>query len=143
MALRNPRKPRTLPHFLTESETEALLEATLRLLAGRVRIGLGSEVNDRDSASISSDRVRLLLGYRRTLTPRWSLDGYLTYRTSRYSELAVPREEDLTSIDVAAHRAFRGGWLLDFDYRHNRNESTAAGYAYSAARVGIGVSKEF
>ena len=111
--------------------------------AGRVRIGLGSEVNDRDSASISSDRVRLLLGYRRTLTPRWSLDGYLTYRTSRYSELAVPREEDLTSIDVAAHRAFRGGWLLDFDYRHNRNESTAAGYAYSAARVGIGVSKEF
>jgi hypothetical protein len=110
---------------------------------GRLRVGLETESNDRDSASVSSDRWRALLGYRRALAPRWSLDGYLAYRGSRYSELAVPRDEELTELDVVARRSLGRDWLLGFDYRYGNNDSTAAGYAYSAARFSVGISKAF
>jgi tetratricopeptide (TPR) repeat protein len=110
---------------------------------GRLRVGLESEINDRDSASVSSDRWRALLRYRRALAPRWSLDGYLAYRTSRYSELPVPREEDLTELDVVTQRALGRGWLLAFDYRYSNNDSTATGYAYTAARLSAGIGKAF
>ncbi len=129
--------------YVSGLRRQAHVAVDFAAVGGHLRVAFESEVNDRDAAIVASDRWRALLGYRRQLGGRWSIDGDLVYRVSRYPELSVPREEDLTALDVAARRRLGHGWSFDIDYRHSGNDSSAPGYAYSAARVGIGVSKDF
>ncbi len=125
----------------TRGRLQAALDFDVR--SGRVRAALGLETNDRDDPSVSPERHRVSVAYRRALAPSWWLDGELAYRRSRYGDLAIERREDLTELHVLARRELTGDWTFNVDYLWSDNDATDPAYAYTSRRLGLGASKSF
>jgi len=109
----------------------------------RLRVAYEFESQDRTDPGVSPDRNRFTLSLSRRLRGRWSIDGGLAHRTSRYDGLAVPRKERLVELTLGARRELRRGWLLNADYRWADNDSNVALFGYTSRRVTAGVSRAF
>ncbi|HVY66437.1 MAG TPA: tetratricopeptide repeat protein [Gammaproteobacteria bacterium] len=109
----------------------------------RLRVSYEFEAQDRVDPGVSPDRNRLQLRLGQRLRSRWSIDGGLAYRTSRYGKLAVPRNERLVELVVGARRTLRNDWALNTDYRWADNNSNIALFGYTSRRVTVGVSRTF
>lgn len=109
----------------------------------RLRVAYELEFQDRADPGVSPDRNRLTLGLSQRLGGRWSIDGGLGYRTSRYDGLAVPRKERLVELTLGARRELNRGWLLNADYRWADNDSNVALFGYTSRRVTAGIARAF
>jgi len=94
------------------------------------------------SATVSSDRRRVLLGYRRGLGADWSIEGAVAYRLSRYERPSGP-DERLTELFASVRRSLGHDWVLQADYRHSRNDADLTEFSYSADRIALGVNRAF
>lgn len=120
------------------------LRLTLAQRSGRGRFSASLEAEDNNLAAptVSSERWRATLGYRRSLGAAWTLEGALAYRLSRYGRPSGP-DERLTEIFASARRALRHDWVLTADYRHSRNDADLPEFTYSADRIALGVNRAF
>ena len=129
--------------FISGSRSRARATLESRPRGHRLRVSYEHEWNDRSDARVSPQRDRLTLAYRRALSDRWSLDGDLAYRRSRYGDLAVPRRERLFDVGATAHRALGSGWLWNLEYRWLDNDASAPQFSYRSHRATIGFGKSF
>jgi len=110
---------------------------------GRVRAAYDVEHNDRADPGVSPSRERWSVTYQRPFSDRWTADAAFSYRTSRYTEATVPREERLHEASLAARRALRGSWTLGIEYQWFDNDSTAEEFTYDGQRLVFGLSRSF
>ena len=109
----------------------------------RLRAAYEIEAENRADPGVSPDRDRILLSLSQPLRGRWFIDGSLSHRMSRYTELAVPRTERLVELAMAARRELPSGWFFDADYRWADNASNVAQFSYTSRRMGFGLSRAF
>ena len=110
---------------------------------GRMRIVYDVDSQDRASPNVSPERGRISVGFARRIHERWSVEGGLAYRTSRYAELAVPREEQLVEMAAVARRELAAGWVLNAEYRWADNDADVEQYSYTSNRISLGLSRSF
>jgi len=110
---------------------------------GRVRLGYERDQNDRTGAGVSSDRDRYLIRLDLPLPLPWYGDIGYDYRSSLYSELAVPRREDRHQLAFSLRRGFGADWQLELRYLYADNDSNDPLYTYQRQRVAAGISKLF
>jgi tetratricopeptide (TPR) repeat protein len=111
--------------------------------AGRARFGYDAEHNDRADPGVSPTRERWSIVYQRPLAQDWNIDTAFSYRTSRYSEAGVPRDERLQEASLAVRRDLRGDWALGVEYQWFDNNSTAEEFTYDGQRIVLGLSRSF
>ena len=108
-----------------------------------MRLGYEREQNDRTGAGVSSDRDRYLIRLDLPLSSPWYGDIGYDYRSSLYSELAVPRREDRHQLAFSLRRGFGADWQLELRYLYADNDSNDPMYTYQRQRVEAGISKLF
>ena len=111
--------------------------------SGRVIAGYYLERNDRADPSVSADRDRYLLRYRRTFGAAWTGDLMYEYRVSDYARMNPVREEKRHQFGIDLGRDIAGGWQVVMQYRFSDNESNDAAYTYDRHRVSFGMSRAF
>jgi tetratricopeptide (TPR) repeat protein len=111
--------------------------------AARIRVDYDVEYHDRADPGITASRDRWSVFYQRRLSRLWTADALLAYRTSRYDEASVPREERLVELSLAVRRDLRSGWTLSADYRWSDNDSTDDEFSYDGQRLALGLSRSF
>lgn len=133
------------PRFASFDGSRSWLELRLdrRLPQGRVSLAYATEENDRRAASVSPERDKLSLRYRRSLNAVWLADLQLAFKESRYGELTVPRVEDLTELGVELTRSFDRDWQLNGGLSLADNDSAVATVEYRRARYSMGFAKQF
>ena len=109
----------------------------------RIRAGYDVERDDRADPGVSPSRERWGVVYQRRLSATWSVDAAAAYRTSRYSDASVPREEQLLELTFAARRALGRDWTLGLEYQWFDNASTVEDFAYDGQRFALGLSRSF
>jgi tetratricopeptide (TPR) repeat protein len=119
------------------------LRVDRRLTYGRFTAAYALEENDREGATVSPRRNKLSLRYQHAFNPRWVGDAQLSFRESRYDELAEPRTEDLTELALALIRTFTNGWQLSGLVSLAANDSAVPTVEYDRNRSSIGVTKQF
>jgi hypothetical protein len=110
---------------------------------GRLALGYAHETNDREGAGVSPRRNEAYAGYEFYLPQDWSFEAEAFLRASRYSDLAVPRNEDLTELRFTGRRELPSGWLLEGEWRIGSNDSNDDRYSYDRTRLDVGISKLF
>ncbi len=110
---------------------------------GRLSLGVASERNDRQGPGVSPHRSELYAGFEYSLPLRWRVgaQGYL--RSSRYADLAVPRNEDLTQFSLTASRDLASGWTFEGECLVGHNDSNDPTFSYERTRFAFGLSKLF
>ena len=111
--------------------------------SGRFIAGYYLERNDRADPSVSADRDRYVLRYRRLFNAAWTTDLVYEYRKSAYTELSPAREEKRRQLGIDLGRNLTPKWQIVMQYRFADNESNDAAYTYDRNRVSIGVSTLF
>lgn len=101
------------------------------------------ETNDRTDASVSPTRNRVSFLYRYQPEAGWGYEGGVDIRASDYSDLAIPREEDLFTIRLALTRGLPSGWLALLEFRHAENDSSDDTFSYDSNQVTLGMMKLF
>jgi tetratricopeptide (TPR) repeat protein len=112
-------------------------------ISGRLTLAYQFESNDRASASVAPTRNRVALHYRYTMSPGWNADFGLSFRSSAYDDLAVPRDEDLTELALGVQRNFARGLRFNGTYRWSDNGSNVDTFSYTRSRLSLGVGKSF
>lgn len=111
--------------------------------AGRWRADLDHERNDRAAAGVSPTRLRAALAFRRPLSPLWFGEVRYAHRTSRYDDLAVPRDEKLDTLAFYAGRDLGAGWQWLTQIELSRNDSDDARFDYRRHRVTLSFGRLF
>jgi tetratricopeptide repeat protein len=121
------------------------LQARYRWYTGARRFTLRyrQEENSRQDSEVSPKRKSLSAGYGYQPDTGWGYEGSLSYRTSRFDEMAVPRDEDLLTVSVAVTRSFAQDWLLLIDYEYSNNDSSDAVFSYDRNVITVGAIKIF
>jgi len=101
------------------------------------------ESNDRAAATVAPERHGLSVLYRRRLSSGWSGEAGYAYRSSRYEDLATPRDEDWSSVSVTVIRELASGWQLLLRHESSDNDSNDALYAYDRQRLAVSIGKVF
>ncbi len=104
---------------------------------------LGLENNDRDDPGVSPKRQRVQADYRYELTATWGIEAGIGYRSSDYNDLAVPRNEDLTTILMAVTRAVGDDWLVVLQFDFSDNDSSDPDFSYKRNVITIGALRTF
>jgi tetratricopeptide (TPR) repeat protein len=128
--------------YLAGAQRRLRLTFAQRVGRGRFSASVEAEDNNLASAPVSSDRRRVLLGYRRGLGADWSIEGAVAYRLSRYERPSGP-DERLTELFASVRRSLGHDWVLQADYRHSRNDADLAEFVYAADRIALGVNRAF
>jgi hypothetical protein len=128
--------------YLAGAQRRLRLTLAQRVGRGRFSASVEAENNNLTAATVSSDRRRVLLGYRHGLGADWSVEGAVAYRLSRYERPSGP-DERLTELFASARRAFAHDWVFTADYRHSRNDADLAEFVYTADRIALGVNRAF
>jgi tetratricopeptide (TPR) repeat protein len=115
----------------------------LTAASARMRLYYELDWQDRDDPSVSPERSRIAFTYARRVSETWSLDGGVSYRSSTYGDLLIPRDERLKEITAGARRELASGWLLTTEYRWADNDSDVARYSYRSNRIGLAFSRSF
>jgi tetratricopeptide (TPR) repeat protein len=110
---------------------------------GRLALGYAHESNDREGSGVSPRRNEAYAGYELYLPQDWSFEAEAFLRASRYTDLAVPRSEDLTELRFTGRRELSSGWLLEGEWRIGNNDSNDDRYSYDRTRLDVGISKLF
>ena len=110
---------------------------------GRLQLGYVHERNDRAGATVSPTRNEVFAGYEHSLTGDWSVEVQGLLRTSRYDELELPRNEDLSQVSLTATRDFQSGWQLLGQYRVADNASNVEPFSYDRNRLIFSLNKLF
>ncbi len=108
-----------------------------------LQLRLAAEANDRLDAGMSPDRNRLGVHYRYRPEKGLGFEAGLDLRNSEYSELATPREEDLTTLRGAVTYMFRNDWLVLAGYHNSSNDSTDPTFSYDRGQLTLGARKYF
>jgi hypothetical protein len=135
--------PSTRFSFVEGSRERLRVGIERRVTGQRLRVAYELDSQDRADPNVSPERDRLMLIWGRRLGERWSTDGTLAHRTSRYDGLTAPRKERLNELALGARRELGASWLLNVDYRWTDNNSNIAVYSYTSRRIAIGVSRAF
>jgi tetratricopeptide (TPR) repeat protein len=110
---------------------------------GRLRVTYDIESQDRAEPNVSPERNRVALSYAHRVGERWSVEGWVAARTSRYEALVVERTERLREMTLGARRELSSGWFVNAEYRSADNAASVAQYDYRSRRVGFGLSRSF
>lgn len=101
-------------------------------------------------SSFSPTRHTVHVSYTRPIAPRWTLEGQLDYRTSRYSDdyvltsgARVQRDDKRTRAGVELTHALSNKADLVFDYHYTRNSSSLSVYSYTRSVITAGVQYLF
>lgn len=101
------------------------------------------EENSRVDPQVSPKRKSVSADYRFSPEKGWGYEAGLSYRTSRYDELAVLRDEDLVTANLAVTRSIGREWLLLVDYQFSNNDSSDPVFSYDRNVLTVGVMKVF
>lgn len=125
--------------------TRRMLELRLQrsVRDGRILLEYEWTGDDRAAASVSPVRHELVAGYRHWIGDAWSAEAAVAFRSSRYDDLALPRDEDRRELSLALSRDLPGDWQLTGQYRLSDNDSNVDGFGYSRSRLAIGVNRVF
>jgi hypothetical protein len=135
--------PSTRFEFVEGSRERLRVGIERRVTGRRLRVVYELDSQDRADPNVSPDRDRLMLIWGSRLGGRWSTDGALAHRTSRYDASTVPRKERLNELALGVRRELGASWLLNLDYRWTDNNSNVSVYSYTSRRIAIGVSRTF
>lgn len=111
--------------------------------ANRFRLRYRQEENDRLDPQVTPKRKTLSVNYRYQPAQGWGYEGGISYRSSRYDQLPVQRQEDLTSINLSVTRTIVNEWMLLIDYRFSKNDSSDPLFSYNRNVVTIGAMRFF
>ena len=103
----------------------------------------GLETNDRVDPGVSPTRKRLHADYRFQPGDGWGVEAGVSFRTSDYDDLALPRTEDLTTITAALTRTVATHWLVALQFQHSENDSTDPEFSYERNLITLGVLRTF
>jgi len=106
-------------------------------------IRLGLEENDRLDAGVSPSRRLLRIGYDFEIRDDWHLESTISWRSSDYDDIDVPRSEDLFSAAVGLVYAVRADWLISGRYLYSRNDSTDPTFSYDRNQLIVGFQRLF
>ena len=129
--------------FVDGSRRTFELQLRRQLPGGRIRLEYEWSADDRASASVSPVRQEFAVAYRRWFGGAWSAEAAAAFRSSRYDDLAEPRDEDRTELSLALSRDLPAGWQLTGRYLLSDNDSNVEGFGYSRNRVALGVNRVF
>ena len=101
------------------------------------------EENNRLDELVSPKRKTLSVDYRFQPDSGWGYAGGFLYRVSRFDEMALPREEDLVTTDIALTYSFAGDWLMSIGYKYANNDSSDPVYSYDRNILKVGALKLF
>jgi hypothetical protein len=101
------------------------------------------EENDRLDPGVSPKRKSLSANYSYQPDTGWGYEGGFKYRSSRFDEMAVPRDEDLLTVNVAVTRSIIRNWLLLIDYQYSNNDSSDPIFSYNRNVITIGALRVF
>jgi hypothetical protein len=113
------------------------------LSTGQLSAAYAFESNDRAGAHVSPTRNRFSLRYRLPFSEQWLADMQVSWRDSRYGDLAEPRDEDLAELSVGLTRALPQGWQLGGEVVLANNDSNVETVAYDRNRLSLGLNKQF
>jgi tetratricopeptide (TPR) repeat protein len=132
------------PRYDSLEGAQRQVRVTLVRRASRDRFaaGLDLEDNDRADPSVSSTRQRWFMNYRRRLRADWSVEGFASYRLSRYDRTAGT-DERLREIGAIARRELARDWLVSATYRYSNNDADLPEFTYSADRIAVAIGKLF
>lgn len=109
----------------------------------RVQLRYVVETNDRESASVSPERSAVIMDYRYLPLQGFGYEAGVELRDSEYSDIAIPRNEDLVTVFGTLSYAFSNDWSILFEYRQSDNESTDPEYSYDRRKFTLGAMKLF
>jgi len=121
------------------------LQARYRWYSGERRFTLRyrQEENDRLDPAVSPKRKSLSADYGYQPNTGWGYEGGFRYRSSRFDEMLIPRDEDLLTINVAVTRSITRNWLLLIDYQYSNNDSSDPVFSYDRNLITVGAIKVF
>ena len=103
----------------------------------------GLETNDRVDPGVSPTRTRLHADYRFQPGDGWGVEAGVSFRTSDYDDLAVPRTEDLATITAALTRTVATHWLFALQFQYSENDSSDPEFSYERNLITLGVLRTF
>jgi hypothetical protein len=127
---------------LAGAQRQVRLTFLHRASRDRFTAGLHLEDNDRAAASVSSTRQRWFMNYRRGLRADWSVEGFASYRLSRYDR-TTGTDERLRELGATARRGLARDWLVSATYRYSSNDADIPEFTYSADRIAVSIGKLF
>jgi hypothetical protein len=127
---------------LAGAQRQVRLTLLHRASQDRFTAGLHLEDNDRAAASVSSTRQRWFMNYRRRLRADWSVEGFASYRLSRYDR-TDGTDERLRELGATARRELAHDWLVSASYRYSSNDADLPEFTYSADRIAVSIGKVF
>ena len=101
------------------------------------------EENDRLDPQVSPKRKSLSADYGYQPDTGWGYEGGFKYRASRFDKMAVQRDEDLLTVNVAVTRSLSLDWLLLIDYQYSNNDSSDPIFSYDRNVITVGAIKVF
>ena len=101
------------------------------------------EENNRVDPQVSPKRKSVSADYRFSPDKGWGYEAGLSYRTSRYDELSVLRDEDLVTVNLALTRLIGREWLMLIDLQFSDNDSSDPVFSYDRNVFTVGVMKVF
>lgn len=109
----------------------------------RVQLRYQAEINDRADPGVSPDRNRLSADYRFQPETGFGYEAGFDWRRSDYSELAVPREEDLFTLRAAVGYALSARSMVLLELRASENDSTDETFSYDRNQITFGLLRIF
>jgi hypothetical protein len=110
---------------------------------GTWRLSYEHERNDRQGATVTADRSRVLIRRTQPVNDKWDLTLAGAYRKSKHFRLPGGSDETLLELSAAARRDLPAGWLLQTELYLAENDSDVVLFAYDRSRVSLGVNKAF
>jgi len=101
------------------------------------------EKNDRLDPQVSPERTSLSADYRYQPDTGWGYEAGLSYRTSRFDQLAEQRDEDLATVNLGVTRSLGREWLLLAEYQYSNNDSSDPVFSYDRSVLSVGAMKLF
>jgi len=108
-----------------------------------VILRIGVENNDRLDPGVSPTRKRLQADYRFQPANGWGVEAGISFRTSDYDDLAVPRTEDLSMVTAALTRTVATHWLFALQLQYSENDSSDPEFSYDRNLITLGVLRTF
>jgi hypothetical protein len=135
----------TDPIFAGIAGSRHQLQARYRWYSDERRFTLRyrQEENDRLDPAVSPKRKSLSADYGYQPNTSWGYEGGFRYRSSRFDEMLIPRDEDLLTINVAVTRSITRNWLLLIDYQYSNNDSSDPVFSYDRNLITVGAIKVF
>ena len=109
----------------------------------RFLLRIRHERNDRVDPGVSPTRSEMTVDYRFQPDLGWGYEAGLSYRHSRFADLAIARTEDLWSVRFGVTRTLLEDWTLLAEYRYANNDSSDPTFSYDRNVLTVGALRTF